>query len=256
MAYNRFLPLIVPLITLLLLEVYRFHPRLLYVVVILVILLFFFTARQFILASKKKEKWLNYFLLPALFFGGLTLFSTMIPSKFLVQSLFVINTLFIYFYFRAIYHLLSGSTKYGNNVLQNLSSYGNFLAVYFVASSVYGLQVFLGVQTWLLMVVLLFVIMSVVYQVLWANGIDIRKGYLYALIMCLVLVEIAWSASFLTLSFYILGLIFAICYYILIGLIRFYLLGRLTKSLIKIYLIFGFSSILVVLLTANWVSFD
>jgi len=66
---------------------------------------------------------------------------------------------------------------------------------------------------------------------------------------------LAWAASFTSLSFYILGLILAVCYYILIGLIRFYLLGRLTRQTIKLYLIFGLSSIFLVLLTAKWIAY-
>jgi len=73
------------------------------------------------------------------------------------------------------------------------------------------------------------------------------------LLVCLVLVELAWSISFLTLSYYILGLILAICYYILIGLVRFYLLGTLDKKIAKLYLIYGFGALLIVLLTSRWI---
>jgi len=88
---------------------------------------------------------------------------------------------------------------------------------------------------------------------MWANRIDLKIGFFYILIISLVLTELTWSASFLTLNFYILGLILAVCYYILIGLTRFHLLDKLTKRLVKLYLFYGFGSILIVLLTANWV---
>jgi hypothetical protein len=254
MKYNRFLPLIVPLITFFLLQAFFFSPKLLYIVFVLILLLFFFTTRQFTLESKKDKEWWNYIILPFIFSSGLIVFSTMIPSMLLVQVLFLINTVFLYFYFRSIFFNLIKEDYYQKYSLENLSSYGNFLAVYFLASSLYGLQVFLSIETWALMIVLIFIIALIVYEVMWANNIDLRVGVVYILLICLVLTEIAWAASFLTLSFYILGLILAVCYYILIGLTRFYLLKRLNGRLIKMYLIFGFSSIAIVLFTARWIS--
>lgn len=239
-----------------LMELYFWKPKLIYVAVILGYLLMFFTIRQFLLESRKKESWLNYSILPIVFFTGLTVFSTMVSSSLLVQLLIIINTIFLYFYFRTIYYYLVKTKLYQPNSLQNISSYGNFLAFYFIASSVYGLQVFMGISIWILMIFTLGAIAIITYQVLWVNKVDLEPGAVYILIICLALTEIAWAASFLTLSFYILGLILAVSYYILIGLVRFYLLGRLSKSLVKIYLIFGLSSIIIVLLTAKWISFS
>ena len=67
-----------------------------------------------------------------------------------------------------------------------------------------------------------------------------------------VLIEIAWSLSFWPLSYYILGLVMAIFYYIIIGIVRFYLLNELDRKIIKLYLVFGFLGITLVLLTARW----
>ena len=254
MKYNRFLPLLIPIAVFFLLQIFYFNPRLLYLIVVLVLLLFFFTTRQFTLASSKEKKWWNYIILPFSFFASLIIFSTMIPSKLLVQILFIINTVFLYYYFRSIFFNLIKEDYYQKFSLENLSSYGNFLAVYFWASSLYGLQVFLSIQTWPLMIGLLLIIALIAYEVMWANNIDLREGVVYIILICLVLTEIAWSASFLTLSFYILGLILAVCYYIIIGLTRFYLLKSLTPKLIKMYLIFGLSSLAIVLFTARWIS--
>jgi len=64
---------------------------------------------------------------------------------------------------------------------------------------------------------------------------------------------LAWSVSFLTLSYYVLGLIVAICYYVLIGLVKAYLLDNLSAKTVKWYLIFGFLALILVLLTARWI---
>lgn len=252
MRINRFLPLITPGLSFILTEVFFFKPKMIYFSAALIGLLILFTVRQFTVVSKKDEKWWEYAILPFLFTGNLIVFSTLMSNSFLTQVLFVINLVFSYLYFRSIYYYLMEHSKYKENSMQNFSSYANFLSVYFLASAMYGLQAFLNAPVWLLMVIILLEICLIVYQVFWANKIDLRMGFFYIIISGLVLLELAWAISFLTLSYYILGLILVVCYYILIGLVRFYLLGTLSGTQIKHYLIFGFSSILVVLLTARW----
>jgi len=75
---------------------------------------------------------------------------------------------------------------------------------------------------------------------------------LYILIGCLVMVELAWSISFLPFNYIVAGLILSICYYILINLIRNYLLGELNSKKVRIYLIIGLIGIVFALLTSRW----
>ena len=256
MRYNRLLPIIAPLFVLVNEEIFFYFPKMIYVIAVLNTLIYFFVIRQFIRASKRKENWLNFLILPVLFLIGSMFFSSMVSSKWLVQLLFILNAGFAYLYFRTVYRFLIDIKEYQADGLENISSYGNFLSFYFIASAIYGLQVFLNINIWILMIALLLAILVIIYQVFWANRIDVNARFFYMLIIGLILVEMAWAASFMTLSFYILGLVLAVCYYMIIGLTRFYLLNTLSRSIIKSYLIFGFSSILLVLLTSNWISFN
>ena len=251
MKYNRYLPLLAPVLSTVFLELFLLWPNLMYVFIVLAILLFFFVIIQFIKASEKEIEWWNLLILPSLFYVGLALFSAMITNRAIIQALFIVKLFFIYFYFRSLYYILNTDrqTLYS---LDNMSAYGNFLTFYFIASSIYGLQSFLNLSVWLLMIFLLLAIWLIVYQAAWVNKVVFRVAFFYILVISLVLVELAWSISFLPLSFYILGLIMAVCYYMIIGLVRFYLREKLDKNTIKLYLIFGFSSILLVLLTASW----
>lgn len=252
MQYNRFLPLIIPGVVFLFLELFYFYPKLIYVSLVFVLLLFLFAARQFVLSSEKEEKSWNILILPSVFTINLVMFSTLVSSKFFIQFLFFLCVVFLYYCFRTFYFYLIKTGSYKKYSLENISSYGNFLAFYFLASSVYGLQSFLNAPLWLLMLFLLVFIALIVYQTIWVNQINLKEGMFFLLLIDLILLELAWSISFLTLSYYILGLVLTISYYILIGLIRFYLLGILNRRHVKLYLVFGFSSILFVLLTARW----
>ena len=253
MKYNRFLPLAIPLIVFLLSEIFFYKPKLIFVIIVLIFIIFLFTIRQFILANKSNQKFWNLLILPFCFSISLIIFTTIIPNKFIIQILFILNSIFLYNYFSAIYYLLVNSNNFKKENLRNLSSYGNFLAYFFFSSSIYGFQVFLNIQVWILMLIVIIFTALIVYQVIWANEISLKISLFYIALICLVLTEIAWSVSFLSLNYYILGLIVSICYYIIIGLTRFFLQDILNKKLIKQYLIFGFLSILSVLFTARWI---
>lgn len=250
----RFLPIIVPFLTGILLEIFYLYPKLIYSFSFLLVFFYAYAIQKFLRYSKVKERVSNFLILPAFFTVGLIVFSTMISSKFLIQFLFAINITFLYFYFSSIYNFLINTDKYKNGSLENFSAHGNFLSVYFIASSIYGLQSLVGFSIIKLVFPLVFLIALIAYQVMWSNKINLRQSSMYILLICLVMIEVAWTLSFLTLSYYILGLILAIFYYILIGLIRFYLLGNFQRQIVKLYLIFGLSSITIVLLTSRWIN--
>jgi hypothetical protein len=256
MLINRLLPLILSFGHLVFLEIIFISPKLLFVFLVLLALFDFFVVRQFIIASKRQERWWYFIILPLVFTVSLTVFTTLLPAKWLIHLIFIINSIFNYFYFSVIYNYLIIPTKYKKNSLENTSSYGNFLAFYFLASSIYGLQIFLNVEIWRLMIVLLVASLFIVYEVFWANRVDNNARFFYMLILSFMIVEFAWAISFMSLNFYILGLILAIFYYTIIGLTRFYLLKTLNRQTIKAYLVLGICSVVLVLFTANWISYN
>jgi hypothetical protein len=255
MRKNRFLPLLIPLITGGMLELLYFWPSAIYSAAAVTIIIFLFAIRQLLCSGSKRERWWNLAILPAMFTLSVIAFSVILPRS-LVQPFFLFDVIFLYLYFRAVYYYLHFSSpvaiRNNGESLLNLSIYGNFLAVYFMSSSVYGLQVFLGIKAWLLMLIIFVAFELIVYQVLWANRIDVRRSSIFILLAGFVLVESGWTASFLPLSYYILGLVLAICYYMIIGLTRFYLAGALDRRTVKKYLIFGFFSLITVMLSARW----
>jgi len=251
--YNRFLVLFTPISILGLFELFLIQPKILYYSIIIANLLVFFTIKQFKKSSAENKEWINFIILPICFLTSLGFYSTLIANNIFIQILFFANIFFIYFYLRNIYFYLVQPESYKTYALENISSYGNFLVIFFASSAIYGMQAFLNISVWILILIILPLIALVIYQIIWANKINIKDGFVYIFLGCLILIEIAWAITFLPLAYNIAGLVLAICYYILIGLIRFYLKKNLNKQTIKLYLFFGFSSILIILLTAKWV---
>jgi hypothetical protein len=116
----------------------------------------------------------------------------------------------------------------------------------------FGLQSFLNISVWLLLAIFAGMTFLVLYEVMATNEIDLSKGYLYIFIFTLILIEITVGVYFLPLNYNIIGLIVAICYYVLIGLLKFHLKQRLTKQAVKTYLFSGLAGAFIILLTAQW----
>ena len=252
MKYNRLLPLLIPFIILILFEIFFLSPKMIYVSLVLANLLIFFSVSQFTRASDVSKRWWNFLILPALFSTGLAAYSILLANKFIVQFLLILNSVFLYFYLRAAYYYLYQPVTDGDLSLKNISAYGNLLIFFFIASVAYGLQSFLNIPTWLLAVAMAVIAALAIYQTAWTNGIRIKPALVYILIGSLILTELTWAISFLPLTFNAAGLILAVCYYILTGLVKHHLLSDLKKRTVKIYLSFGIGSILLILLTARW----
>lgn len=235
-----------------LLELYASRPKAIYITLLLLLALYFFICRQFTLAPRRKADVWRYLALPAYFSASLTLFSALLSNRAVLQSLILLDTVFIYLYFRILYNYFFNKQAFKGYAFDNIAVLGNFLSVYFISSGIYGLQAFLNLPVWVLILIFIFFIYFIINQFFWTLKLDKATSLFYSLVMVLLMVELAWTVSFLTLSYYVLGLILAECYYILAGLSKYYLLGKLEARVIKLYLGFGLSTIILVLLTARW----
>ena len=252
MKYSRFLVLLTPVIVLILFELVFLKPKLFYLILILANFFVFLTIRLITRKGLIGADWWNFLILPICFLTSLFVYSGLVINKFIVHFLFFIITFFIYFYLKNIYYYLIKPDLYKSHTLENFFSFGSFFILFFSASSIYGLQSFLSTPVWLLMIIMLIIVFLVFYQMMWVNKIVFKIALLYILIGCLILLEIAWSISFLPLNYNVTGLILAVCYYMLIGLIMCQIKEALNKKVIKLYLFFGSISILLILLTARW----
>lgn len=252
MRYNRILPLLIPVLVLFFLEFFFINPKMIYVMTVLIVLSIFFVTRQFARHSDVSNDWWNFMILPTVFSLSLITYSTIITSGALVHIFFIGLVIFLYLYFRSIYYYLLQPKFYKDYSLENISAYANFLVVFMASASAYGLESFLNIPVWILIMFLLAIIALVLYQSFWVNGIDMRQGFIYIMIGCLVLVELAWSISFLPLNFNISGVVLAICFYLFQSLVKLYLQDILDYKLVKKYLFFSGGSILLILLTARW----
>lgn len=253
MKHNYLLPILIPFLVLIFFEFFLFKPAMVYLAVVLSVCLILFAVRQFIVECGSGEKWWNFIIFPVFFLLNVAAYSTIIGSKIIIHLLFLVNAIFLYFYLRSAYYYFISPLKYKNLTFEMISLFGNFLAFFFFVSFVYDLESALNLPAWPLMLMITLASALMVYQGFWASGLKSSLNFLYITIGALVLLELAWSISFLPLNFNIAGLILAICYYMITGLIKFHLSDKLDKKIIKTYLISGLISIFLILLTARWI---
>jgi hypothetical protein len=238
---------LIPLVNFFIFEAFFFRPKLFYAAVIVSSLLFLLAVKK--ITGKKiwgKEFW--YFsILPILFSGSVAAYSLLITNHFFIHLLLLLNFSFSFYYLKNIYQGKQG------DFLENISSYGNFLIVFFSFSVIYGLKTFLNIPVWISILVVAMVMILMICQIFWANKVISRTNTVFIFIACLVLTQLAWVLYFLPFNYNALGLILAICYYMLIGLIKLCLSEKLTTRNIKLYLISGLSGIFLILLTAKWI---
>ncbi len=252
MKYNRYLPLIIPMLVWLAQEIFLSYPSLIYVVLVIILLLIFFALRQFTRSSGADERWWNFFILPALSSMAVIVYSTLQDSHWLIQFLFFLNLAVLYLYFRFAYYFLLQPLGYKIASIENVSQYTNFLIFFFFAAGLYGFQAFLNMPGWLIAFSVALLSILICYQLLWANKFNIRENTIYIFLPSLILAELAWAIAFLPLNNNIAGFTLAIFYYMIIGLMRQELLKTLDRSRTALYVGFGLASIVIIMLTARW----
>jgi hypothetical protein len=238
---------ITPILNFVLYESFVFKAALFYSAIAVSNILLLVAVR--IITKKKiitKEFW-NFSIFPILFSSALAAYSLLIVNHLIIHLLFVLNLFFNYFYLKNIYR---GEQK---DFLENISSYGNLLTVFFSFSVIYGLESFLGLPIWLLVLCSAILIILVIYQIFWANKVKAESSLAYIFLAGVLMTEIVWSVYFLPFNFNTLGLIATICYYLLIGFIKLSFAEKLTGRAIKLYLASGLIFLIIILLTTKWV---
>lgn len=253
MKLNRLLPLFVPSAVYVLAEIYFFYPKLIYAAAAAINVLIFFAVWRFGAASQIDKKWWNYLILPAVMATAVMAYSVFLSSKAVIQLLFAVNLIFLYFYLRYIYYYLLKPDSYKIFSIENISSYAGWFSFFLIAAVIYGLESFLNLPIILLALIILAATALLSYQVVWVNKIELKSGLPYILISCLIIVELCWSIYFLPFNYNISGLCLAICFYVINGLIKNRLLGELDRVKIKIYLALGSASLALILFTARWI---
>lgn len=251
MKNRRFIPLISPLILFILNELVFIEPKLFFVSLSLGSLVLFLSVK--LLGKGNKEKyWPLFSILPILIFLGLSSYSALIASKFLVQVIFLFSFLLNFYYLRTLYYYLVNKEYNRGLQIGSFSVLAGFFIVFSFYSSVFILPLFINLNPALLALMPLPIVWFLFFKGSYFNLNSFKEGYLIFLINTLILAQLSWILSYFPLNSNILGFVVALIYYLLLIVSLSYFKGSLSRKTIKWPLILVLVSIFILFLTARW----
>lgn len=195
----------------------------------------------------------NFLITPLFLVLGGLLFVFFLENKIFKHLLVVFLVFLLGLFLETMFVYIYRHEKYQVNSLENISSYINLISSLFFYSSFFGLLIFLNIPFWLIALLTLIITFFLSHQTMWVNKIVSVRSWLYILVICLILCELAWVLSFLPISFYVRGAVLSVIYYLVIGISRFHLLGILDVKVIRRHLIISLIVLILILGTARWV---
>ena len=194
-------------------------------------------------AGKRQADWPLFFYFPFIFFLSSSLYSTLLPNFYVIQIIFFFANLYIFSYFKNLYYFFRYEAPERAHKLDTLTLLGNFLAVFFLASTIYGLPTFLGWSFWPLLFG--FIILSIpLFSTICYFEIKLKINWPLIIASALVLLELAAIIHFLPLAYNVLGLFVGIFFYLLIYILRNILAGDLSGYKLRLPLVFACQSLL------------
>jgi len=89
-------------------------------------------------------------------------------------------------------------------------------------------------------------------SIFWINKIRIRSYLFIVLIGCLLSAEFFLVMAYWPVSYFISGIVLTLFFFAYYGILRMQLIGRLTKKMVRNYIIFIVLGLILVLFSARW----
>lgn len=136
--------------------------------------------------------------------------------------------------------------------LEYLTQLLHILSVFFLSVLGFGLSLFLHTPLWLLSIAFFLILFFIVYGTLWAGKVDPVRARPYALAGALLTTQLFAVLSFLPSGFYTNAAFLALGVYIFLGLSRAQALHKLSKEVLRRYLVLFVLLSLVIVVTSQW----
>jgi len=219
----------------------------------LIVLFLFLLGTIFAVCKFKLNKdFLHFLILPVFFVFSGVYFMMYIINDVFYYIFIVVLAMFLYALLKQYYLYFYFPFKYQPYSLESLSLYISWLTAFFIFSGTFAGLLLLQLPLTFLISVMFVSLALVVYQFFWINKINFNKGWLFILIILLIIVELFIAISFLPNGYYVDSFVLGVALYILLGLSKAFFQEKLNSRTVAQYVIVGGLSILLVLLTARW----
>lgn len=217
-------------------------------IIVFLIMLAILIVAVFILQKEKKisTRFLKL-ISPVLLLSGGIAFFLFIENKILRYLMILLISWCLYYYLR--YRCQSKKSGY----FIQINDYMDLVTIFFISCGLYGFIIFIGFSLIWLNIIFVIIIALLSLQAFQNSKVPGKKLIVYVIMVSVILGELLYTASFLPVSLYILGLIMTVSYGFLIEVSRnYYLQIPDWKKTNKKYFYGGLIILLLILLTARW----
>ncbi len=149
----------------------------------------------------------------------------------------------------AFYHLPSSYQAYS---LEFLSLMCYMASAFFYTGSAYMAQIFLELPLWIPVITTFLIVLLATVAVFWVSKIGFETGSLFAVTGAVLMTEAYVAFSMLPTSFVTHAAAFTVLWYVYLGLARAHALEKLTKLVVRRYLLIGCILLGLIFATATW----
>ncbi|MFA6526606.1 MAG: hypothetical protein WCT26_04320 [Candidatus Buchananbacteria bacterium] len=170
-----------------------------------------------------------------------------------VISIYLLGWSLIYaLYLEAVFHDFYETAKaYVFNLL-NITLYGNILIIFFLTAVLASFNIFLNLSWIVLLVISAAANFLIIYLAFQRQNLPKKLAMIYSGIVDLILTEVLGGLLLLPSSFYVIAIITALCYYLLMQILLSARANKLNRKLLIELLAFSGLIFLAAAVTAAW----
>lgn len=158
---------------------------------------------------------LNFLFCPLAFFVGSFLFFTFLESVIVKVIILFFVPIFIFIYYNKLFKEFYNKPLWQINSFKYLIYYSQIIALWFLASSFFGLIIFINLSTYLVLGLLIVILIIFFNQFNWlAELTKAEKTWLVYLIFFVIFLENIFILNLLPLNLYFKGLFLTTIYYL------------------------------------------
>lgn len=206
-----------------------------------------------LLKFKNQGKTIIWLAAFALIFAGTGYAYGLVLENPTVINMFLIGWSLVYgLYLEAVFHDFYETDKTFVLNLLNITLYGSILIIFFLTAALASFNIFLNLSWAVLLAGSAAAYFAIIYLTFRRHGLPARQGLIYAAVTDLILAEILGALLLLPSSFYVIAIITALCYYLLMQILLSAYDSKLNrKRLIELFVFSGLI-LLIIVATAVW----
>lgn len=219
---------------------------------LMVMLVAALTARLADWRWRDKDFW-GLLITPLLFVLGAAMIFVLADDGTVRLAVALTTAFLTYFYVEHLFRFIHLPAAYQAYGLQNVSGVISIFTVFYLMSSAYATESFIRPPLALIAVVLFLLLFLMTTASLWMSKVPRERALVYALGGAVIFTEVFIAVSYLPTPFMTSGAFLAVMYYLYLGLSRAHVLTRLSRLVVRRYVLIGVCMLAALLVTAKWI---